>query len=295
MGNRQTEYELYLDYKRGEGDPSRVFHAMGNMIDMFSNLDEDLGAVISSSCTPSVVLTDIESGSIRSKLRDVLIDLPDEALNNADIRQLIGHFLLKSKYAIIRWCDKRDSVESIDEIKSLEDEIESLAKESNVKKIPAYSPINRKRLLENLNHMSNALSVLEEHDSLAYWSPLGKVQFNKRFSISTEIITTVLTDKIITQRGTYVLKIKKPDYLGNSKWSVRHNGHSVDAKISDMRWLFDFQKKGGVSLQPGDSIRADLKQDTAIGYEGEIVHTWYEVEKVHEVIHAPPRNQQSLF
>ena len=58
------EYELYLDYERGVGDPSRVFHAMGGMIDALSSLDRDLGAVISATCHPSIVLTDIESSSL---------------------------------------------------------------------------------------------------------------------------------------------------------------------------------------------------------------------------------------
>lgn len=289
-----SEYELYLDYQRGEGDPSRVFHAMGGMIDVFSALDKDLGAMISASCEPSIVLTDIESGSLRSKLRDMLQDLPDEALEEVNVRQIIGHFLVKAKYAIIRWCEQTDSVEDIDDIRSLEDQIGKLAQDTEIKKFPAYTPVDRKALLHHINDMTNVLSSLEERDSLEYRSAFGNSRFNGNLAISPEVITSVLTQQMVTRRGVHVLKVKKPDYLGVSKWSVRHQGHSVDVKISDSGWLSSFQN-GQVALQPGDSIRADLKEEVAYGYQGEIVHTWYEIEKVHEVIPGPGRGQSPLF
>lgn len=294
MDDSNGEYELYLDYQRGEGDPSRVFHAMGGMIDVLSVLDKDLGAVISASCEPSIVLTDIESSSLRSKLRDVLKDLPDEALGDGNVRKIIGHFLVKAKYAIIRWCEENESVEDIEDIRSLEVQIDKLAREADVKQLPAYSPINRKALLHHINDMTNVMSALEEKDSLEYRSSFGRSRFNGNLAISPEVITNVLTSEIVIRRGSHILKVKKPDYLGNSKWSVRHQGHSVDAKIADTAWLSEFQS-GQIALQPGDSIRADLKEEVAYGYQGEVVHTWYEVEKVHEVIPGPRRGQSSLF
>ncbi len=288
------EYELYLDYEPGEGDPSRVFHAMGGMIDVLTSLDRDLGAVISASCHPSIILTDIESGSLKSKLRDVLKDLPDEALEDVNVRRIIGHFLVKAKYTIIHWCEEKESVDDIEDVRSLEDQIGNLVRETNVKQLPAYTPIDRKALLHHINDMTNVISALEEKDYLEYRSQYGVSRFNGSLAISADVITSVLTQQVVTREGVFVLKVKKPDYLGSSKWSVRHQGHSVDVKINDAAWLSEFQN-GRVPLQPGDSIRADLKEDVAYGYQGEVVHIWYEVQKVHEVIPDPSRDQGPLF
>jgi len=224
----------------------------------------------------------------------VLLDLPDEALRDVNLRQIIGHFLIKAKYTTIRWCEEKDTVDDIDEVRSLEDQINDLATETDVKQLPAYTPIDRKALLHHINQMSNVIRALEDQDSLEYRSRYGNSHFYGKLANSTEVITTVLTDEILVRRGRHVLKVKKPDYLGKSKWSVRHQGHSVDVKISDAQWLSDSQN-GLIPLQPSDSIRADMKEEIAYGYEGEVVHTWYEVEKVHEVIPGPSREQNTLF
>jgi len=90
------------------------------------------------------------------------------------------------------------------------------------------------------------------------------------------------------------VKVKKPDYLGTSKWIFKHSGHPIDAKILDKEWLDQFQTKT-VSVQPGDSLRAVVREETLYGYDNEIVGTNYEIVKVIAVIEAPKFTQGTLF
>ena len=49
------------------------------------------------------------------------------------------------------------------------------------------------------------------------------------------------------------LKIKKPDYLGTSRWEFKHNDRTLEARIEDVEWLSKFQSRI-VDVRPGDSI-----------------------------------------
>lgn len=288
------DYELYLDFRKSEGDPSRIFHAMGGVIDALNNLDRDLGRLISPYYEPQVVLEDVYTGSLRAKIGEIVKELPDDALRNFEMKKILGHFLLKSKYLIVRWCESKETLDDMDDIKELESQIEEAAEATKVKRLPAYSSIDRKDLLNHIKRIQNAMGSLEEFDYIEYRSVVGNARFNGQLAISSKVISDWLTKEVHTTQGPRVMKVKKPDYLGKSKWDFRYNGHAIQAKISDMPWLASFQA-GNISVNPGDSIRAELKEDIAIGYDGEIIHVWYDVLEVYEVIPGLKSIQGNLF
>lgn len=53
--------------------------------------------------------------------------------------------------------------------------------------------------------------------------------------------------------------IKKPDYLGRSKWVFKYNGHSIEAKFEGEKWLQKFQNNEE-TLNPGDSLRVMMHE-----------------------------------
>ena len=296
MDSRESDYtyELYLDFQRSEGDPSRIFHAMGGVIDALSGLDRDIGQLLSLKYEPGIILEDISTGSIKARLGEAIKDIPDDALRNVEVKKLIGHFLLKAKYLIIKWCEAKEKIEDLSDIEQLEDQIEEAAEDTNIKAIPAYSTIDRKQLLSHINSIQNAMSALEDSDYIEYRSVYGNSRFNGQIAISANIISEWLTKEVHTTQGPRILKVKKPDYLGKSKWAFRYNGHAIEAKISHLDWLANFQN-GNIPVSPGDSIRAEMREDIAFGYEGEIVHVWYDIIEVYEVIPGVKSVQGGLF
>jgi len=139
-------FEIYLDFKKSEGDPSRVFHAMGDVIDSLQELDSDLARIISPFYQPTLVLDNVESGSIKAKIRDVVKDIPDDAIKESSIKKILGHFLLKSKYQVLKWCEDKSSIENIEDIRELEGTLVKIAEDTEAKHIPAYSSIETKQL-----------------------------------------------------------------------------------------------------------------------------------------------------
>ncbi len=52
-----------------------------------------------------ILLEDIEAGSIKVWLRNALHAVEDEALKTLDWKPAVGKYLVRAKYAVIRWID----------------------------------------------------------------------------------------------------------------------------------------------------------------------------------------------
>lgn len=294
MEEDDSIFEIYIDFKPSEGDASRVFRTMADLVDSLTELDADLASMVSISFKPELVLEEIEGGSIKAWFRAVIGDLPDEALKEASFKKILGHFLLKAKYKILKWTEEKDVIENIEEIKELEGELLVLAEETDVKFLPAYAPIKTERLLSHINSINNSLEPLIEEDKVSFISSEGTTGINSNLRISNEIIVELLTSETIETNGVRILKIKKPDFLGQSKWIFRYQEHQIEAKISDSKWLNKYQSREE-DLQPGDSIKVNLNEFISYGHDGEVVHTMYEVSEVIDVIKAPKIIQGNVF
>ena len=295
--NDEQEYglfELVVDFKKGSGDPSRVFKAMTGLIESVQSLDNHLSSSLAPNVKTTIVLQDIQAGSLKAKLKNVVEDLPDEALKQAEVRPIIGYFLLKAKHKVIDWCSEKNEITEKNEIKQLQSEIKRIATETDIKQIPAYTEPDAESLLIDINDIRNSLTNLEANDYARLQSDQGVSSFNKKMEISTEIIREYLTREKITSEGEKILKVKKPDYLGYSMWAFRYQNKSVDAKILDDNWLKDFQSKD-ISVLPGDSIRAIVKEEVSYGHNNEVIDMHFEILQVLEILPAPKQKRQLLL
>lgn len=287
-------FEIKVDFTPGRGEPSRVFRTMSGLIDSVQFLDQHLSATVSTRIHTRLLLQDVKAGSIRARLKNIIEGVPDEALKQGDYKKVVGHYLHKAKHKILDWCSKRNEIKERSEIKQLEGEILELAKETDIKQLPAYFPIQTCTLLSDISAMKAALNNLEEGDTATLISNEGKSEFNRILVISDDVVRDLMTREMIVSESERILKVKKPDYLGTSKWIFKHSGHPIDAKILHEEWLRKFQTKT-VNVQPGDSLRAIVREETLYGYNNEIVDINYEILKVIEVIEGPKSSQGTLF
>ena len=102
-------------------------------------------------------------------------------------------------------------------------------------------------------------------------------------TVSEDVVRELITRETIASEGERILKVKKPDYLGSSKWGFKYGGHMIEAKVLDSGWLNRFQNTLEL-VHPGDSLRVAHREVVSYGYDNEIVHTDYEVVEVVEVI-----------
>ncbi len=281
-----NDFELKIDFVPGEGDPTRAFKAMSGLIESFQSLDSHLLSSFDVSLSTSLVLDEVEAGSIKARLRDVVEGIPDEALKNSEWKKIIGHFLLKGKYIVLDWLKERNEIASRDDVRVLENRLQKAGEETDIKLLPAYASPNAERLLSDIHSIQESLGYLDEEDIASYEYDGKSVPLNKELNISNEVVREVLTKEVVKSSGERVLKVKKPDYLGSSKWQFKYDGRAIEAKITDSEWLGTFQSRKE-DVRPGDSLRVLLYEEISYGYDSEVVHRHYEIEKVYEVIRPP--------
>lgn len=278
-----ADFEIRVEFERGAGDPTRVFRTMTGLIESAQNLDAHLALGIGASVRTSLVLQDVEAASLKAILRTVVSSLPDEAVKAGEVKKVIGHYLIAAKHKILDWCGQRDEIGSREEVKQLQDEVHALAEASDVKVIPAYAPIELTTLLSDITAIREALSHLAANDAASFTSAEGQSIYNRRLHVSEAMVQELVTRETIPTESERIVKVKKPDYLGTSKWEFKYAGHAIEAKILDVVWLQRFQSNLE-PLNPGDSLRVNLREEVAYGYDSEIVNIDYTVLKVLDIL-----------
>lgn len=293
QSEQSEEIEIRVEFERGVGDPTRVFRAMAGLIESAQSLDTHLALSIGAGVRTTLVLQDVEASSLKAKLRTVIEALPDEALKAGEVKRVIGHFLVAAKHKILDWCGERTDITSREEVKKLQLDVHQLAEASDVKLLPAYAPLEVPRLLADISAIQAALSFLAANDEASFSSASGRSIYNPALEISDAVVKELVTRESIASKGERIIKVKKPDYLGTSKWEFKYAGHAIEAKILDQRWLHRFQTNQEL-VNPGDSLRVLLSEEVSYGFDSEIVHTEHEVVEVLEILPGPRAIQRNL-
>ena len=91
-----------------------------------------------------------------------------------------------------------------------------------------------------------------------------------------------------------ILKVKKPDFLGESMWEFKHENRIIEAKVLDEVWLEKFRHRS-IVLKPGDAIKALVESEVNYSFEGDVVFTSHKIIKVEELISFERGIQNTLF
>jgi hypothetical protein len=294
---QNADFCLEIDFKKGSPNPSRIFKAMTELIEAFQRLDGDLIKSIHPKLSPVAMIEDVEIGSLKTFLVTVLESLDDDALKNLDWKPLVGQYLVKAKYYVLDFMNNRATITTRAEIESLEKKLLSLARETDVMRLPSYTPVDRKNLLEDLNSVSSSLSYLTKEDKVIYFDALSTdspITINAEFRVVAETVEDLLTRETISSTTEMILKVKRPDYLGISQWDFRHGKRAITAKIDDTEWLRSFQERQ-VDVRPGDSLRVEMKTEVKYGFDNEVVGTRHSIARVKTVLPGTKEDQMSLF
>ena len=112
--------------------------------------------------------------------------------------------------------------------------------------------------------------------------------------MSAEAVEDLLTKETISTPQVMILKVRKPDYLGESMWEFRFQNRNLPAKILDTQWLKRFQQRQ-VDVRPGDAIRADVLVDVKYGFEGDVISIHHSIVKIHEIITVDTMPPPQMF
>ncbi|MDR3578660.1 MAG: hypothetical protein P4L44_01715 [Oryzomonas sp.] len=288
-----SDFYVQIDFQKGTENPERVFQAMSDLIHTFRHIDQDLSSSIATTIQSKLILQDIEAGSIRARLRSILESIDDEGLKELNWKKVVGSYLVKGKYTILKFLEERDKIDNRQQIEDLRESLVNLAEEADIKKFPFYNPIPEARLIKDLQYLGNALAPLLDSDTVKFSGDSEIILINKGFMVSPDAMEDILTERVLTGQYEVFLKVKKPDYLGQSMWEFKHEGKLVPAKILDVMWVQKFQNKE-IQLGPGDSIRALVEVKVNYDKYGDVISSHYTVLEVKEIIPLPKSVQQSL-
>jgi len=289
----EADFGIEIDFQPGSDAPSRVFRTMTGLIEAFESVDKELVKSVAR-IQPVLLLEDIEAGSIRTWLRTQLESFDDEALRSGDWKKVVGVFLVKAKYIMVDFLQDHSTVTSKAEIESLQARILTAAEETNVLAIPTYRPIPLDKVADAIRLIGEATQPLKLPDSARYLSDAGNASFNLTFSIAPESFDELVTRETIVNTNTMILKVKKPDFLGESMWEFKYENRTIEAKVLDLAWLQKFRERS-FTLRPGDAIKAEVQTEVRYSFEGEVISTVYKILGIYELISVEGTGQDGLF
>jgi len=297
MERTNVDFCLKIDFDKILKNPSRVFRAMSDLIEACQGIDQTLIKSIDSHIEPVLLLEDVEGSSIKAWLRQVIENIKDDNLKKLDWKPVVGEYLVKAKYLIVNFLSKTTEITNVDDIRVLESGLQKLAEETDVKHLPAYKPVSREELLNDINKISTALEPLDkERDKASYITQELESSFNLKISIGPDKIDELLTAQIISSPVPMpmILKIKKPEFLTDARWEFRHGTKPISAKIFDEEWLGRYQS-GKIPIVPGDALSVDVRCEARYDREGNLIKESYDILKVHGVIPPPVGDQTTLL
>lgn len=277
----KADFGFSINFKRGEGSASRVFLATHDFIRACERLDKELLASIDSSIQTVMVLEDIEAGSIKTWLRNNLRSTDDQSLKELDWKTLVGHYLVKAKYLVLEWIDDSEAPK---DLPKLGQDIQQLASETNVRHLPDYSPVRPDALLAALTDFQKVKDHLVEGDSASVVSDstVHEMDLKIRWDIE-DIQALAIKETQIIDVPSMMFIVKKPDYIGTSKWDLRLGKKAISAKFEDEQWLNQFQSRD-VDVRPGDALRCQVRIEMSYGHDNELIAERYFIAKVESVV-----------
>lgn len=280
------EFVFNFEFAADHGNASRVFSATLEFINACQNFDQELVTCIDANIRTEIRLVDIETESLKSRLKIFLEAIDDEALKDGNWRAVVGRFLINAKHRLILWCEDGEEQLNIgpNGLQDLRREIHALASETDVLRFPFYSPVKFRTLINAIRDFDRVKDHFDFADIAEIILPNGDTVLLTPFNrVDIEKIEALAVRETIAHNvPEVVLIVKKPDYLGNSMWELRHGGRSISAKISDVEWLSSFQERL-VDVRPGDALRCEVEIELKYGHDNELLGENWTVNKVHEV------------
>jgi hypothetical protein len=290
-----ADFSFRITFKKGQGNPRRIFDAAGELIDGFSQLDEAVAGSVDAKLQPLMVLEDIKAGSIRVFLSSILKKIDDEGLRQGEIKKAIGPALVDAKYAAIGWLD-RDKESAGRGAIELRETLRGLAATSDLRQLGDYAPIHEAKLITALDSLQNAKRLLGPKDRLMLEAPGHapyKVDLTKTWDPS-DVIPLPITTTERHSEGEIILTIRKPDMVGESKWQFTRGKVPIFAKISDEQWLTRFHSRKVIGLHSGDAMRCKVRFTYIFDDKGTMIEEQIEVTKIIEILKGSGDEQLTI-
>jgi hypothetical protein len=279
----RASFGLKINFDEGEGDPSRVFLAMAELIKVCQDIDRRLVSSIQVDVEPILLLEDIQQGSLIAWIRSTFKfpkDTPSLGLDSHKLEEYLG----ESKFALVDFTRSKTALTDVGLTEVQMKIFGILSEKKPTPELPIYTPVPKKDLLFGIQKIQSAVAYLtEDKDGVEYIGrDNSKTPFNLALDITPGVIEDILTKETLANEITMLLKVKKPDYLGSSQWEFKDAKGSIDVKINDFEWLERFRNREFV-LAPGDSVLAIVGVVSKYDIDNNLISTRHTLLKVLEL------------
>jgi len=254
----EGEVALVIEYDQGKAHALDVLHGTMQLIEAIDGLDKSLLMGVDTSLEPVSILNDVEHSSLKLLLARAIRAVPDDAINSLEWKKFVGALLVKGKNKLLRKLDPSPS-----EVQNVLVDLER-----DFPKIPGstvgYCAPRVEEVMEALQGVMAARSLFHGHRVL-FQTELGDIPLEDyEAPMPVESSAEVVTRKV--NRGTEFFKVKSPDMLGASQWTVIRHGKQIHVSILDSSWLDAYHQRKHEVL-PGDSLECEFEEQ--IGYDAE--------------------------
>ncbi|EIJ36965.1 hypothetical protein Thini_4491 [Thiothrix nivea DSM 5205] len=261
---------------------------MTRLIESIEEIQDKLTFSLSVDIRTELLLEEIKTGSLLTWLsaETTYPENKPEIKIDKNNNKKINNYLQRGIEKIVDFTSRRDKINSIKEINDLQDDLYNMASDTDIKNIPAYSKIAEKDIMEFLLKTNEASKTLSKDDEIFFIFDNGAKKYNKEFSITKESIEELLIQSQKEDLEFLELKIKKPDYIGDSKWEFMYDDKIIDVKVDDHNWLKKFRNQE-FALRPGDSLLALVMVKKFYNHNSELIKTTYRLDEVRKIIRQP--------
>jgi hypothetical protein len=285
-GQVEDQTRIGIDFERNIEDPARVFRSAADLIDAFQSFDAALLRPLGREVEFAYLLQDIKEGSMVAWLTSKIKGMSDDSLEKGDWKAAIGPFLLATKQQLLVWLKDQHTIDRKEQFDQLEAMTIEIATSTKMATLLPYVAPSIGDFAQTLNRIKSATDELAPNDIAFIEYKDQRVTIPRTFEINHNAIREILSVQTYKSKMRAIVAVKKPDFLGRSKWLLRMHGHAIEASIEDLRWLEAFQERNIIVL-PGDSIDADIESEIDYDKFGQIVHQYHRVLIVHRVLSQP--------
>lgn len=280
----EGEIALVIAYQPGKSEALSVLAGAMRLIEALDTLDRCLLSSVDSSLEPVSILNDVQHSSLKVLLARALRKVPDEHLASLDWKKWVGGLLIKGKHKLLQIVDA-DAPEVRRVLAELEPDYRTAPGG-----LIGYTPPTVTDVREALDGVAKARASLPGQ-RVTVQTEFGDIELTEAASPAAAAAADG-PQQTITNSGIEFFKIKAPDMLGSSQWTVLRNNRSTRVDMLHQRWLDDYHARQH-SILPGDSLKCQFEEAVTYDAAGNEIDRRLSVIEVLEVI-TPPVQQRLL-
>ena len=294
MPPADADFAVTIDFQKGRANPSNVFAALATFLEGFAELDEVVLGAADPDFVPLMVLEDVEAASVTAWVRTKLRQTNDEIIKSGEYKTVVGAVLHAAKYRALKYLDDRHQMQRKQRLEQLRDDLQDLANSAELGPMKLPGPITLEALAKPLDRIQEGKGLLTPGDRAILKSDGREHEFDlTSIDRPSDVIGEETPPRETAGSMRMVLLVRKPDFLGRTKWEFRHGQNTIHAAILDEAWLERF-RRGAEQVLPGSALECNVQYLYGYDAGGGLVSAKHDIIEVSRVI-PPTGGQGTLF